>query len=355
MHCDPECLVFVTNATSAVNAVLHSVPLAAGDVLLTLDCTYNACKIAMKSVALLRGAEYVEIALPLPLRDEQQVLDAFSTQLELLAAAGKRVRFALVDAITSPTAMVLPWRELCGLARARGVPCMVDGAHALGQIDIDLSSGDADYFTTNIHKWSWGPKGTALLYAAPDRQAGLRPLVASHNHDAGFTKSFHMQATREDTAYIAAAESVNFARALGVDRCRAYTRSLADWAENMATERIQQQAAAASSSSSSSSSPTPALALSLCPASMRAPNMRLVRLPWRVPSEEAARGPLADRLGLILCSQFSLVLPIIYESHTQAYWLRFSTQIYNRRDDYERMVASVIAFAQLPEQKQLLD
>lgn len=286
----------------------------------------------MSHVAQLRGAKYVEFALPLPLRDEQQVLDAFDAEVSRLQSAGVRVRLALVDAITSPTSIVLPWQRVCALLRRRGFLSLVDGAHALNHVELDLSSSPCDYLVTNCHKWCWGVKGSALLYAAPHLRDKLRPLVVSHSHAESFARRFWMQGTRDDAAYIAAMAGLRFAQTLGVERAQRYTATLADDSETMIAARLGY---------SSDSSPS----ASICPPSMRAPNMRLVRLPWAVPAEVASRGPLADRLGMALIARHDCVCPIIYESYTQAFWMRFSVQVYNRPDDYVRLIECVLQLA----------
>ena len=380
MHTQPENLVFTNNATTAVNAVLNSLDLSKGDVILTPDCTYNACKIAMRHRAQITGATYVEFALPLPVANARAVLEAFNAQVDAVESRGDRVKFVLVDAITSPSAIVMPWRAICTLMRARDIRCMVDGAHAIGQIPIDLSPlpaseefaallassassassvssssassassasaadplDEVDFFTTNLHKWLWAPKGCAVLYCRPGLQSTLRPLVTSHSHSEGFQRAFWMQGTREDSAYIAATQGVRFREALGADRCAAYVHALAQSAEDLINARLWGADAAPADQPRA-----------LCSHKMRCPNMRLVRLPWAVPADESARGPRADRAGMDLITRYSLVAPIIYEKHTAAFWVRFSVTIYNDQRDYQRLAEALVHYAEQPENKDL--
>jgi isopenicillin-N epimerase len=324
LKCDPESLVFVNNATSGVNAVLSSIPLEKGEVVLTADCTYRACKLAMKREAARRGAEYVEVPLPLPLASEEEVVTAHIKMLDSLKAQGKKVRFLLVDAITSPTAIVLPYERLARLARERGILCMVDAAHAIGCIEVDLGRFEFDYFTTNLHKWLFSIKGTALLFASKALRASLHPLVTSHNTlEEDWTKRFWMQATRDDGGYLAAVEGLRFAQAVGRERSREYTQGLLDYG----TEQLQQLYSKTFSASQDL----------ICPPSMRAPTMRLVRLPWSAPEGGAECTLIAERLMLHWMATYRVVLPVIYEGHSRAYWVRMSAQIYNRKEDYDRM------------------
>jgi isopenicillin-N epimerase len=353
LHCNADDLVFCNNATSAVNAVLQSLDnLQANDVLLATDATYNACKLAMRHVASLRGAQYAEVVLPFPLHSDEQVLELFRAEIERLHAEGKRIRFMLVDTITSPTAVVLPWLQLAQLARAHDIRCMVDGAHGIGQLPIDLSGGDVDFFTSNLHKWCWGVKGSAVLYAHPSVQSSLRPLVTSHHHGDSFARAFWMQATREDTAYIASAVAgTSFAHALGgIERVVEYSKGLLKRNAEYVLRRFAEEAAALAEGPPNAAAWRAAAAAAtaapfICPPSMRAPNMLLLRLPFPVPSEVSKRAPLAERIGIQLLQRYGVVAPVIYENHTAALWIRFSAQIYNRDEDYAHAVACLLHWA----------
>ena len=97
---------------------------------------------------------------------------------------------AVFDAVTSNSAVTLPLERIIQLCKLRGVPVLVDGAHALGQLPLDIGALGADYFVTNCHKWLGGARGSALLWVARARQAGVRPLVVSHGSGSGFSSDF---------------------------------------------------------------------------------------------------------------------------------------------------------------------
>ena len=171
---DAADLAFVTNATGGVNAVLRSYAFAAGDELLTTDHTYNACRNALDFVAERTGARVVVVTLPFPVASPDAVVEA------VLARATPRTRLALLDHVTSPTGLVLPIARLCAELGARGVPVLVDGAHAPGMVELDLDGLGAAYYSGNCHKWLCAHKGAAFLWVRRDLQPSVRPLTISH-------------------------------------------------------------------------------------------------------------------------------------------------------------------------------
>jgi isopenicillin-N epimerase len=174
LNADPEDLVFVPNATTGVSAVLRSLHFEPGDQLLTIDHEYNATLNALAEVARASGAEVVIARLPLEIESGEQVLAA------ILEAVTPRTRLALVSHITSPTATILPIEEIIRELDARGVDTLVDGAHAPGQVPVDLRGLGAAYWTGNGHKWLCGPKGSAVLHVRADRGDRIHALTMSH-------------------------------------------------------------------------------------------------------------------------------------------------------------------------------
>jgi isopenicillin-N epimerase len=176
---DPEGFVFVRNATYGVNAVARSWDLRPGDEILTTDHSYGACRKALEFIAPRRGARLVVARVPFPIDGSDAVVDA------VLGAVTPRTRVALLDHVTSPTALVFPLERLVPALLERGVESIVDGAHALGMLPLALDRLGAAAYTANAHKWLCAPKGAAILHVRSDLRPRIRPLVISHGYDGG--------------------------------------------------------------------------------------------------------------------------------------------------------------------------
>lgn len=170
-------LVFVTNATTGMNIVTHSLNLKAGDEVLATNHEYGAVDRAWRFNAKERGFTYK--IQPIPLAHES------SKFCDLLwQGVTKNTRVISISHITSPTATIFPVIEVCKRARAEGIITVIDGAHAPGQIDLDLSLISPDFYTGNLHKWLCAPKGSAFLYVRPEMRRLIKPFVVSWGYEA---------------------------------------------------------------------------------------------------------------------------------------------------------------------------
>lgn len=171
-------LAYVPNATYAVNLVARSIHLQPGDEILTSDHEYGACDYTWEFICQQSGASYRHHPIPLPANSPEEIAEQFWADVR------PNTRLIFLSHITSPTALTLPVQNICARARAAGILTFIDGAHAPGQIPLDLSSLQADFYTGNCHKWMLSPKGAGFLYAAPSVQSMLEPLVVSWGYKA---------------------------------------------------------------------------------------------------------------------------------------------------------------------------
>lgn len=179
--CPAEDMAFVLNASEGVSTVARSLDLKPGDVVVTGSHEYNACTNALRCVAERAGAAVKSVPLPCPIDDEASVVEAVVRGVE---EEGSRARLLLLSHITSPSGVVMPVAPIIERVQAMGVDVLLDSAHAPGFVDLNIGELGPAYCTANLHKWCCAPKGSAVLYVRPDRQATVRPLTISHGANA---------------------------------------------------------------------------------------------------------------------------------------------------------------------------
>lgn len=218
---DEAGVAFVPNATTGVATILHSLGLGPGDRVVATDHTYPAVEIALRSL----GVDLVLVPVD---------VDAPDIASLVLGAVDSSTRLVVVDAVTSVTALVLPFAEVVSGCRAAGVPCLVDAAHAPGLLPVDLRALDPDFWTGNLHKWCCAPKGAAVLYVRDEWRDRVHPLAPSHGWGQGFHAEFDWCGTHDPTAWLAAPAALDLLGSLGWDTVRAYCSALAAWAGGLA-------------------------------------------------------------------------------------------------------------------------
>jgi len=216
IHCDPTALVYMPNATTAINAVARSLAralsLGPGDEILSTDHEYGAAVRAWRFVSRLSGARLIEYPLPTPVTTPEAAAATF------WAGVTDRTKVIFLSHITSPTALILPVAEICRRARAAGIVTVIDGAHALGQIDLDMQALGGDFYMSNAHKWLLAPKGCAFLYARAGCQHMLDPLVVSWGWESeepglsSFLDHFEWAGTFDPAAYLSVPAAIRFQR-----------------------------------------------------------------------------------------------------------------------------------------------
>lgn len=228
-------LIFVENATVAMNIVADSLPLTAGDEVLLTDHEYGAVQRIWQRACDKAGAATRTAILPLPLRTAEQVVAA------IFADVTDRTRLIVVSHITSPTAIILPVRAICDEARRRGILVAIDGPHAVAQVPLAIDALGCDFYAASCHKWLSAPFGSGFLYVAPRQQALVRPPVLSWGRIPparidSWSDEFVWAGTRDQTAYLAVPAAIDFLEGIGLDAFRARTHALARYARRKLVE-----------------------------------------------------------------------------------------------------------------------
>jgi len=220
-------VVYFPNPTTALNMVARSLDLSPGDEILTTDHEYGAMDRTWRFVCRKTGARYVQQPIPLPVTSHTDFVETF------WAGVTERTRVVFISHITSPTALAFPVQEICRRARDAGLLSIVDGAHAPGQIPLNLATLGADVYAAACHKWLCAPKGSAFLYVRPEVQGMLEPLVVSWGweserpSDSQFVDHHEWQGTRDLAAFLSVPAAIEFQAQHDWEAVRQRCRALA--------------------------------------------------------------------------------------------------------------------------------
>ncbi|MBK8976161.1 MAG: aminotransferase class V-fold PLP-dependent enzyme [Planctomycetes bacterium] len=314
---DPDDLAFVNNATAGVNTVLRSLRFEPGDEIVVNDQEYNATRNAVDFVAARAGARVVEVHLPFPIAGPEPIVAA------VLDAVGPRTKLVVIDHITSQTGMILPVDALVPALAARGVDALVDGAHAPGQIDLDLGALGAAYYTANCHKWLCTPKGSAILHVRRDRQAAIRPLAIGHGANSPrtdrsrFRLEFDQPGTIDPTPWLTVPFALRYLAEVvdgGWPAIRRHNHDLV-----VAGRRVCLAALGAEPP---------------CPESMIG---SLASMPLPDAAPRSGPQPCLDPVHVALFDEHRIEVPVMTWPRPPHKLLRISAQVYNTLDDYRRL------------------
>jgi len=201
-------VVFVTNASTGINIVARSLVLEPGDEVLATDHEYGFIDKSWRFVCDKRGAHYIRQTVPLPATSAEQVVEAVWSRVT------PRTRVLTFSHITSPTAMILPVEELVRRAREAGITTVIDGAHAAGQVPLDVKAMGADFYVGNCHKWMMAPKGAGFLYARREVQSLLEPLVGGRMAEGAVGSQLvgerEYYGTRDSSAALSVPSAIRF-------------------------------------------------------------------------------------------------------------------------------------------------
>jgi len=225
---DPEEIALTRNASESLQICQLGFDLEPGDEVLTTTQDYPRMLTTFRQRERREGIVLREIQIPVPVEDPAEVVRRFE------AAITPRTRLLLVCHMINLTGQILPVREVVAMARRRGVPVIVDGAHALAHFPFRLPDLDCDYYAVSLHKWLFAPHGTGLLYVRRERIPDLWPLMAAPPELDGDIRKFEEIGTHPAANYLAIGEALTFHQALGAERKTARLVYLRDrWARRL--------------------------------------------------------------------------------------------------------------------------
>lgn len=312
INADPDDLVYVVNPSHAVNIVAKSIALQPGDQILTTSLEYGACDRTWEFYCSKAGAQYIKQPIRLPLISQEDFVDQF------FKGVTAKTKLIFLSHITSSTALRFPVELIIKEAQKRGLLTFIDGAHAPGQLPLDLKELDADFYTGACHKWMMTPKGSSFLFAKRERQSMLEPLVVSwgyksdHPSHSSFLDYHQTQGTRDFSAFLCIPAALAFMENNNWNQVSAACRAL-----------VLQNA------------PRFFELLGATPLAPLDDRFILQLCSFKLPTQDA------ERVKSILFNQYRIEVPVM--RHGTDVYLRYSIQAFNSQEDLDKLYNALAA------------
>jgi isopenicillin-N epimerase len=219
--CDREEVAITRNTSDSLEALLFGFDLKRGDEVLTTTQDYPRMLTTLRQRVRREGVVLKTVKIPVPPKDPSEITAAFESGFT------PRTRLVLISHMINLTGQITPVREVCEMARRRGVETIVDGAHSFAQFEFKRDDLNCDYFGTSLHKWLHAPKGTGMLYVRRDKLKKIWPLFAAEESQDADIRKFEETGTRSAAQRLAIGEALLFHQGVGPARKEARLRYLA--------------------------------------------------------------------------------------------------------------------------------
>jgi len=227
--CDPEEIAITRNASESLENIQQGFDLERGDEVLTTSQDYPRMLTTWQQRERRNGILLKQIEIPVPCDDDDEIVKRFE------AALTPRTKVMHICHVINLHGMVMPVKRLVQLARAKGIPTVIDGAHSFAHLDFKRDDLDCDYFGTSLHKFLFAPHGTGMLYVRKSKIKTLWPLMSAGAAQDEDIRKFEEIGTHPMANFLAIAEALAFHELIGPARKEARQIFLRDfWAKRLA-------------------------------------------------------------------------------------------------------------------------
>ncbi len=209
---DAEEVAITRNASEALEICLNGFDLQPGDEILTTSQDYPRMITTIKQRELRHGVKMVQAKVPPTPKTQKELLDAVESGITA------RTKLILISQVIFLTGQIYPVRDICRMAAKRGLPVIVDGAHAFAQFPFLQKDLECEYYGTSLHKWLMAPIGTGMLFVKKAKIEGLWPLMAANKEQMKDIRKFEEIGTHPAANHNAIAEALTFHEMIGADR-----------------------------------------------------------------------------------------------------------------------------------------
>lgn len=318
VNSDKDDLVIIDNTTTGIDCIINGMKFKKGDIILATDHTYHIVQLKLKQQTLNNEIKIVKIDLKYPINGPEDIVAAYEK-----VVSENKIKFAIVDHITSPSGLLFPVAEITKLLKSNDIIVLIDGAHAPGQTEIDIKKINCDFYVGNIHKWMYCAHSAALLWVAPKYHDLVRPPIVSKYYYQPFKMRFRYLGTRDTTNYFTIPCAIEFYKSIGgMEKITSYTRALLEWGAEYLSENLK-----------TISQPVAK--------SVRAPNMITIRLPFKY------NGSL-EALVVRFFDKYNVQVVFIRAPDGDV-WIRLMANVYNTKQDFIKLKDALLDFEKNPD------
>lgn len=210
--CSPDELIITRNTTESLDMVIGGFPWKAGDEAVFAIQDYGAMRDHFFQMRDRYGIVCKEVSVPNHPASDEEIVSLYESQIT------PKTKLLMVCHMINITGQILPVRKICDMAHRHGVEVMVDGAHTVGHIQVDISSLNCDYYGSSLHKWLSTPLGAGILYVAKNRISKIWPLLAEHNKEADDILRLNHTGTHPVHTDLAIDNAIDYLEMIGMER-----------------------------------------------------------------------------------------------------------------------------------------
>ncbi len=212
VNCSEKELVITRNTTESLDLIIGGFPWKKGDEAVFAKQDYGAMRIHFHQQQERYGIVCKEVSLPNHPASDEELVSLYESQIT------PKTKILMVCHMVNITGQILPIRKICDMAHSYGVEVMVDGAHSVGHINVDIQALNCDYYGSSLHKWLSVPLGAGILYVAEKHIPKIWPLFAEHEKDETKIRRLNHTGTHPVHTDLTINDSIDYLEMIGIKK-----------------------------------------------------------------------------------------------------------------------------------------
>lgn len=212
VNCDKDELAITRNTTESLDLIITGFPWKKNDEAIFAMQDYGSMQEMFKLTAKRRGIVNKIISVPNHPKNDEEIVSLYEKQIT------KKTKLIMVSHMINITGQILPVKKICEMAHSYNIDVLVDGAHCVGHIDVDIKDLNCDYYGSSLHKWLSAPLGTGLLFVKKEKISKIEPILAGHVHQRDNIMRLNHIGTHPVHSDLAINDAIDYLESIGIER-----------------------------------------------------------------------------------------------------------------------------------------